>query len=452
MRISKKIFISGLFFLLFLFIFVSYLFDKMDFPSFSILSAVTFFLIGIISIIELVKDGRLFSLNKMHWYFILIFMVLTPVTQLSSGYSPWKHNYTIETTEKTNFIVLIWIISYIFAYGRNCTIKPLKKKQIVDLNQRNIVILLALSILSVFILVYKCGFVNLFLRDAAVFGTGTFSILFTYLFRSIPVISLALAIYEKKKKNNIHIITIVLLVVCMIISNFPVALSRYWSGTVYLGVLLVTMNYKEEMSRKLDYLIIFGLIIVFPLFSLFKNMTLSEVIGSKININLFSSFNTVDFDAYSMLGRIIEYVNINGLSWGTQIRSVLLFFVPRAVWNIKGTPTGELVATFQNSYYTNVSGPIMGEAYIDFGIIGVVIYAFIFARLFLKFDKMFWLYRESDIKYVDIIYVFMVGFTIFIMRGSLQPAFLRVMGFYLFLIMIFLYKKIKRIIDKSRNR
>ena len=395
----------------------------------------------------IIHDEKNYSLNKMHWFFILVFMVIAPISQFSSGYFPWDYSISDEYITKANNIIILWIVIYSTSYAFSGKIlfktsyshnSYKKDKEPLDCNNQTQWFLVLISIISTIIMIRLAGFRNLFIRGTTILSDSTFGIMIVFLLRSIPPISALILLQEKKKSKNIHIPIILILIILTIILNSPVALSRYWSGTVYIGLLIGLMPRKVFDSRRFDILVLISLIIVFPIFRLFKYYTLSDVLQMNNIYNLFESYNTSDFDAYSMLCRIIEYVDAYDFQYGKQLRSVIFFFIPRDIWNIKGTPTGHLVSYTQNASYTNLSAPLMGEGFIDFGIIGVIMYAGIFAYVLNKFDNSYWnLFYEKDNYYIHIILPFMLGFVIFIMRGALQPVFLRVMGFFLFLMIYY---------------
>ena len=403
----------------------------------------SFFPVGIIAIIEILRDKLEYSINKMHWYFLFIFMFLSPISMLRSGYKPWNHPFDNSIVLYVNFLLTVWELLYIFAYYHRSRIRIGRKKKIktskqIHLKRSDRVLLVILSLGSTALMVMSAGFQNLFIRDFAVFGDGTFSIMFAYLFRSIPVLNCGLLCIQRKKSNDVPLFEIIVTFVCAFLVNSPIAISRYWSGTVYLGLLICFIPDGWLRGRRFDYIILGALMIVFPFFSVFKRYTLQTLGQANIDINILTVFNSVDFDAYSMLCRIIEYTRAVGFTLGTQLRSTLLFFVPRAIWNIKGTPTGELVASYQGSYFTNVSSPLMGEGYIDFAMIGLMAYAVVAGKLFWKIDNDYWVgERDNKTHYIELILPFMLGFVVFLMRGALQSVFLRIMGFFLYLILIY---------------
>lgn len=425
---------------------------------------------GIICIYELINDKLDVSLNKMHWYFVLIFLVLSPISQIRSGYCPWRFSWSEGLILRANVIVLLWSIVYILAYkrviklktkGEKRNAKEIAEKDFSDKKRKGIrllrsskIILLFISILSVILMIRIYGFNNLFIRGSEGFGDNTFGIMFDYLLRSIPVINCAIFILDRKQNGCAKISEIITLFVCVLLVNSPIVLSRYWSGVVYLGLLVCIIPRKWIEKKRFDIIILSILLVVFPAFSIFKNNTFQEALQKGQRIEILTVYNSVDFDAYSLLCQIIQFVIANGLTWGSQLRSVIFFFVPRAIWNIKGVPTGQLVATWLNSFFTNVSSPLMGEGLIDFGLIGVVLYAFVFGRVLRKFDSAFEEHRheekDDNVLFINIISPFLLGFTIFIMRGALQSVFLRIMGFFLYLMIVYFIKETFNLFIKRR--
>ena len=161
----------------------------------------------------------------------------------------------------------------------------------------------------------------------------------------------------------------------------------------------------------------------------------------------------MDFDAFTMLCRVIQYVGDNGHSFGRQLVSVIFFFVPRSILPIKGQPTGSMVATEQGSSFTNLSAPIMSEGYIDFGLVGVMAYAVVLAVTIRAMDRSFFegVYGAESNTYRFLVGAFMLGFVIFLMRGALQPVFLRIMGFFLFLMVAYSRQVLMSSQDSNRE-
>ena len=90
------------------------------------------------------------------------------------------------------------------------------------------------------------------------------------------------------------------------------------------------------------------------------------------------AFESLHYDAFSNVLATLEYVEINGISFGYQLLGVILFFIPRSIWVSKPTSTGELIGEYLMNTtprdYSNLSNAIVSEGYINLGIIGVVLF------------------------------------------------------------------------------
>ena len=67
------------------------------------------------------------------------------------------------------------------------------------------------------------------------------------------------------------------------------------------------------------------------------------------------------------------------ITWGYQLLGALFFFVPRAIWATKPIGSGAMLASHQPRAFTNIAMPYWGEGYMNFGILGVVIFTIILA-------------------------------------------------------------------------
>lgn len=395
------------------------------------------------------------SLYKSSLYFFLLFLVIAPLNQLISGYAPWRERIIDSEIFRANIIIFIYNFTFILSYKQKYRLTVINKKYEEKLTEipTSILfykILFFISTISFFIGVIIIGFNNLFIRGEAVITGTTFSIMVDFLIRSIPVLSLSIFLYSKKAlvsySKSIGFNTMVLLLLCYsILLNFPTSLSRFLVGTVYLGLIVSFLPKKFWKYKKFDILFLIVILIFFPLFYFFKNYTLSQLFTGEIKLNI-RSFESVDFDAFTLIGRTIRFVEEQGLQLGNQIRSTIFFFIPQDFLDLKGIPSGELVAKTQGFFYTNLSEPIMAEAYIDFGYIGVVLYGIVIGAILAKIDALEEIASnlKGKVYYVQPVSAFLLGFIIYLNRGALQPTFLRLMGFFLFLVIIYFIFRLKK--------
>jgi hypothetical protein len=78
--------------------------------------------------------------------------------------------------------------------------------------------------------------------------------------------------------------------------------------------------------------------------------------------------------------------------------------------------------------FTNFSVPIVAEPLVDFGMIGVPFFAFLFGWVLSSFDRSYW--SSSDVersptgcRRIDIIYPFWVGLMLLMTRGDFLSSF-----------------------------
>ncbi len=142
-----------------------------------------------------------------------------------------------------------------------------------------------------------------------------------------------------------------------------------------------------------------------------------------------------------MLVRTIIYVNFHGITWGNQLLGSLLFFIPRKFWPQKPIGSGHTIATDLGWDFTNVSCPYIGEGYINFGILGVILFAITLAVL-TKFGDVAYkksVYSNSkEITIIELVYPFSIGFLFFILRGDLLSSLSYYIGFMVPVILLWL--------------
>lgn len=391
------------------------------------------------------------STYKVCYYFILVFLIMAPYSQIISDYAPWGEYLTQEEIIKTNIIISVFqigfFVSYYFNERKIKRNKNLYLGKILKTNNQTVNYYMWFGVICFPIGISLFGFQNLFIKNNLWDDGESFLFLIEFLIRSTPVIVLSILLNIRKKdikiKPKLLFFKIMLLSVISVVLNFPVSLSRFLSGTVYLGLLVSFLKNKFWKSKLFDTIVLFSITIIFPLFTLFKRFNLIEGLQNISNFT-FGNFNNVDFDSFTMIGRTVRYVDEHSFSYGKQLISALLFFVPRSIIDLKGKPTSTLIAEAQGFYYTNLSEPIMGEGFFNFGLIGVIIFALFLGFFFCKLDYMyhFSISNNSDLKYIDIVFPFSLGFVVFLFRGALQPVIVRIMGFFLPLIIIFLFTRL----------
>jgi hypothetical protein len=129
------------------------------------------------------------------------------------------------------------------------------------------------------------------------------------------------------------------------------------------------------------------------------------------------------YDSYQ---NFIYVVNQGIVTWGRQLIGVLFFWVPRALWPAKPVGSGHFIASEYNLSFSNISMNLFGEGYINFGMLGILLFVFIVAYITKYLDQMYWIHRMSG--FGKRYYPFLLGLFFFMLRGDLMSSFAYTLG------------------------
>ncbi|MBT8265594.1 MAG: O-antigen polysaccharide polymerase Wzy [Bacteroidia bacterium] len=243
--------------------------------------------------------------------------------------------------------------------------------------------------------------------------------------------------YLKRKKiitnNSIYVFLLLMVLFAMfIVFKNPLTEKRNSIGPIYITLLFLFSPKLLNSNTKSFLFLFFSMVILFPLVSGLTHLdaSIGEIMNNPELIldhyrdeGFITTFNTLHYDAFANVMATIDYVFKNGLTWGYQLLSGLLFFVPRSIWASKPNSTGEVIGDYviedYGFVYSNLSNPLVAEGYINFGIIGVVIMAFALAFFIIKL--MNWLNSESPLK--RIMGFYFAVHLLFLLRGDFTNGF-----------------------------
>lgn len=395
----------------------------------------TFFCIGVLSFINIITSLKYkFSLYKVHGYFFLIFLFLAPLHQYINQSFPWGWGIKEEIIIIGNIIITVWLIIFLIAY--HITPPSKSQGQPLPINDTIIIIGFVLSIIAMLVTIYYVGGIsNLFTRGAeGLTSLQSISLILGTAIRPFPVLYfsyLYIVFSEKKLSNNTKGLKALLIATFLIvmITNFPTAVSRYHAAAVYIGLLLLFL--KKRLPFDIIFLI--GIFVIFPTLELFRYSSIENVL-SHFELQIIE-FSTGHFDAYSMLMRTIELVIRDGPTYGFQLLGVLLFFVPRSFWVSKPFGSGAYVGDSLGLDFLNISSPFIAEMLINFGFVFFLVGPLFLGIFTKKSDTKYWGYNNS-LRYINIYYIFLIGFFFFILRGDLLSSFAYTIGFYVPLLLL----------------
>lgn len=389
----------------------------------------SFLLNCIISFYGIVSDKQAFSLNKVFWIFNLLFLSLLPFGQFVVGTFPWGRVISNSTILSANGLILLSQI--IYAIVREKTSKNFQETQVNNeewtISKKPMLWLYFVAFILLFAL---SDFRHFWQRNNGItINNGTLQLLTDKSLRGICLFGLLGSIYLwKEKKLSAEILCLVLL--SGILANFPTAIPRYWLATFYMGALLVFFKERLTTNKQLfATLLLASTLVLFPLLSILRYGT--DEIKTKFSSvqDVFSfSFLGGDFDAYSSMCSTINYVETNGITWGKQLLTVFLFFIPRSIWPGKSVGSGALVNHLEYSDFTNFSSPFIAEGYINFGIIGAVFFIAFASWFIVRYDNWYWKSRKNN--YATLVYPVAIGMFFFMLRGDLLSSFAYSVGLY----------------------
>lgn len=400
----------------------------------------TFILIILLSAFGIYKDRLPFSLNKIFWIFCLFFMGLAPLLQYSTGIRPfpWLADATTAVYLKANLLILCCMLLFRLVYARQSrqdnTLPPPRPVATAPGNKRKFLtlgaLIFAFAILAQFWLSGDLWY--RYLADSRVQITNSsLQLLTDKALKGIVLgyVLLGIHLYRQKKIAWVHI-TIIL--AAAVLTNFPTAIPRYWLATFYIGAGISCFSRVFlKKTRLFDSFFIAGLAVLFPLLTLAR-LGKEELANLCARPGLFfkqlaASFCGQDFDAYASLQHTLQYVQTNGVLWGRQLTTTLLFFIPRAVWPGKSVGSGSLVNPPRpGSDFTNFSSPLFAEGYLDFHLAGAFLLTAVCAWLWGRYDRHYW-YAAQD-GFLKMVYPAYLAMAFFMLRGDLLSSFAYTVG------------------------
>lgn len=402
----------------------------------SIAVVTTFALNGVLGAVFLCKSiaDRPFSLVQMHWVFYVTMFVIAPYSQYLYGYSVWGYSLSSDDYLVTNVVLTLWGALFAGFSGGGVSNASYNQKaffaSLPKVGDRAAAVALACAAAATVVVVVLVGVGNLFTRDA--FSTDldkTMGLLFDKALRPLPVFAFVL-LFARAKQRGKGGPALLASIALMLVSCFPAAMARYNMACIYGAVLLLACAALFEKKGLFPVLFLVAFLVVFPAANAYRweTFTLSmfgEAIVDAVG-NLPRGFCAVDYDAYSMVARTLQYVGSAGATGGYQLLGSLLFFVPRALWPAKPDGSGNLVCAAQGQTQLNISSPLPAEGIVNFGIAGLLIFAVVAAIVCRRLDCWF-VESESPLR---LFYPFACLLLFFMMRGDLLSSFAFTVGYF----------------------
>lgn len=385
--------------------------------------------------------------------FSYLFFLMAPIIQVGSFTSSentfaTKFPYSVELTLKANGLIfmfnIVFFVFYLIFKKRDRRqleeITVAKKSKILPLT------ILVLLIISLGMFVFSYDFI---IDEIARPGwkKSTYSVSSLLIYKKvlflIPFAAIILCVQyfktQKKITTNTLIILGVLFIMVLMLLWFknPLTEKRNALGPIYIGLIFLTFPKLLNSNIKSLSFLFFSMIVLFPLTQVITHIdySLSAIIDkpallaeSFTKTGFVTTFNTLNYDAFSNISATIEYVSVYGFSYGYQLLSGLLFFVPRAIWQSKPISTGQLIGDYiieeHNFNYDNLSNPFLSEGFINFSFFGVVLFAILLAYFIVKL--LAWFNGQDYLKRMMAFY-FAIHL-VFFLRGDFTNGFAYYIG------------------------
>jgi len=269
--------------------------------------------------------------------------------------------------------------------------------------------------------------------DAQIGGGLVFFLIHQLFLRAFPFVALVAGVLVLRRRAMLA--RPALLMICVVatlgivIADNPFAAQRIWLVTTLFGFAAPLVLGRMKTGWALAITSVAGLTIL-PALSANRNVTsFGEWLQWLAWIGLVSPYDVLarstDSDMLGMLVLCFEWTERFGHMWGLQLLTGIFSWVPRSIWASKSVGTGGMVTEGLGFEFTNLSPPIMAEPIVDFGMIGVLPYAFAVGWLFCKLDTIYWSAphdRRAPTRVIDVILPFWLGLTVLYVRGDFLAA------------------------------
>lgn len=408
---------------------------------------VSFVINGLLFVVGIYQatDRHSLSMELIYWLFMFVFMYFAPLIQYLMKIFPWRGAVNENEVLKANVLIFLFNVFFVCGCLAARRIKVVGVPSVgltnwlcsnLKFGKRSKVFLTVLVCLCTIYSLSKTGLEGIFVSRAQavrVFYSGGNSGIELIIESVVPaffayvVAEAAHSMVEKEEKG----FRFWLLFVCLLICFFPTAIPRYKTATIY-GVVCILLFPWVRKNSSFFWLFSIGLFVVFPLLHAFRYVISNDSIQKALNEGFFESYTDGNYDAWRMLVSAIRYSELRGSTFGRQLLGSFLFFVPRSIWPSKPIGSGAMLIMNElgSSTFSNVSCPLVAEGFVNFGFVGVVLFAFALGQLLTILDQKYW--RRFDIDNnvgVFAPYLFLLFMLFFVLRGDFLSGFAYVCGF-----------------------
>lgn len=372
-----------------------------------------------------------YSFSVIHWTFFLLFFFFAAVVQYMNNEFPWIDYRSDSVLIRANLILTLWTFGVIVGQNTRTLMAKrksrLKEKLTSRIECNHIMATVAIAMIIALVRVKTIGLSNLLSRGTSSYSVsdnGAISMLIEKCMQATSYFSTAIIVLAYKKRKC-GLGAMIVSMGCLLIAYPPTGIARYAAAAIYLGILL---TYSEKLKKENIFIFILlgAFSFVLPVLNAFRNLAFNEVDLFETLKDITDNFSTMwlagDYDAYTMLTLAIDHVSTNGVTWMRQLVGVALFWVPRAIWKNKPVGSGYFIADNLGWTFKNLSCPLPGEAYINLGVIGVLLGGILIGKIMRFLDNCYWYRDKEDDRRIDVVYPVTMMMFFFMCRGDLLSS------------------------------
>ena len=394
--------------------------------------------------------------------FNYLFFIVAPMSQINTMVNESSLEfvhffpYRPELFIKANIFISLFHVVFFLCYdGFKKTIyKRIIRKRNDEVKNPNYPFhLIIFSIISIWILISNVDFI-LYELDRPAWLKSDFSKSTTLIVTKVLFIMPlgALIIYKKyMQSSNKYASNLIIAVACMLIISSvlvilknPLITKRNDLGPLIFVLIFMFLPKLLNSNVKILSFLFFALLVGFPLMQILTHLDygFTEILSNPSLLSnqidkgaLSKGYFSLNYDAFINIGVVFEHVEKNGLSYGFQMLSAFLFFVPRSLWPEKPDASGMIVGDYlvENHGYTftNLANPFIAEGYLNFGIVGIILFAAALSLIVVFF--LLWLNSNDWFKKAVAFYFAL--HLMMVLRGDFTNSYAffvgSVLGFYL---------------------
>lgn len=435
---EKKFSISFSYFLLnflILLISISSIYYFVGIPE-NIFFFLTNFVILFISLVGMLYNPhRYYSLVKVFFVFNFIFFGFIPLFNEVQDNTIQGNPINIYHKIIVNIFILLGVFFFVLGSIIRLNFFDHFINRLPEVKKLNISFFIIFFLVSIIILnkwnfdyklLFYRGFNPEYIKSENIFSSTIDILLYQIALRPIPIILLFIFYYNyKKNKINLNLnqkIYNIFIFLCLLIFSIllvpPTGIARFQAASLYIPFIIVFTKIWER-PYIMQLTLLSGLFVILPFLEKFRKFDLNNF---SFSIN-FHFLKNSTFDAYQNFARAIE---LDFISYGKQLAGSIFFFIPRSIWIEKPKGSGRMLIENYNLEYlnTNIAMPLMAEGYINFGIIGLVIFMIFAGLLFGNLDRVAWKIKKMKQNCIFLYYYyFLFGLMFFLMRGELISSF-----------------------------